>query len=228
MNPLDDLTTRYPQLSPCRGDIESACDLLLRTFDGGNRLYICGNGGSAADALHIVGELAKSFTMARPLDESFVGCASKLFGDGADYQSPGNGGGAELSRYTIGADILRNLQGALPAFALVENTALATAFANDCASEYVFAQQVYAYAREGDCVWGISTSGNSVNILHALAAAKGRGASTLGLTGASGGKMKALCDACICVPETETYLVQELHLPVYHAICLALEEHFWG
>jgi D-sedoheptulose 7-phosphate isomerase len=120
------------------------------------------------------------------------------------------------------------LQGALPAFALVENAALATAYNNDCNPEYTFAQQVYAYVREGDCLLGISTSGNSRNIINAIETAKARRAVTLGLTGATGGKMKELCDICICVPETETYKVQELHLPVYHALCLMLEEYFWG
>ena len=203
MRTIDNLLERYQQLMPCRDDIRSACELLIRTFIGGGRLYICGNGGSAADALHIAGELVKSFVLERPLDKPFV----ERVGDG---------------------ELLRNLQGALPAFALVENTALATAFSNDCAAEYVFAQQVYAYAGQLDCVWGISTSGNSKNVIHALKAAKGRGAVTLGLAGDGGGEMKALCDVCICVPETETYKVQELHLPVYHAVCLALEDHFWG
>jgi D-sedoheptulose 7-phosphate isomerase len=122
----------------------------------------------------------------------------------------------------------KNLQGALPAFALVENTALSTAYANDVNPDYVFAQQVYAYARKGDCVLGISTSGNSKNVLLALKAARGRGAATLGLTGRAGGKMKDLCDVCIIAPETETYKIQELHLPIYHTLCIMLERHFWG
>lgn len=199
----DSLAARYPALERCRGDIMAAYSLLERCFEAGGRLYICGNGGSAADALHIVGELVKSFALKRPLDKAFTEKADS----------------AELSE---------KLQGALPAFALVENTALATAFANDAEPEYVFAQQVYAYARESDCVLGISTSGNSMNVIYALKAARGRGANTLGLAGKSGGKMKALCDVCVCVPETETYKVQELHLPVYHALCLMLEARFFG
>ncbi len=200
---IQNFCERYPQLSDCAAEIENATKLLLTAFESGHRLYVCGNGGSAADALHIVGELAKSFKLKRPLDIAF---AERV----ADQE------------------LLANLQGALPAFALVENAAFSTAFVNDCDSAYVYAQQVYTYAREGDCVLGISTSGNSKNVIHALNAAKGRGASKIGLTGASGGKMKDICDCCICVPETETYKIQELHLPVYHAICLALEEHFWG
>jgi D-sedoheptulose 7-phosphate isomerase len=203
MEQLDSLISYYPKLAVCREDIRAAFELLLKTFIGGHRLYVCGNGGSAADALHIVGELAKSFVLKRPLDEAFAERVND-------------------------AGLLQNLQGALPAFALVENTALATAFTNDCDPEYVFAQQVYVYAREGDCVLGISTSGNARNVIHAFNAAKGRKASTVALTGASGGSMKAMCDVCIRVPDTQTYQVQELHLPVYHALCLMLEAYFWG
>ena len=203
MSSITTLFNRYPQLTQCAESIDAAIKILIRCFENGGRLFICGNGGSAADALHIAGELVKSFVLKRPLDSSFANNIDNC-------------------------DLLQNLQGALPAFALVENTALATAFANDGESAFVFAQQVYTYAREGDCVLGISTSGDSKNIVYALETAKGRDAVTIGLTGQNGGKMRKICDTCICVPENETYKVQELHLPVYHAICLALEEHFWG
>lgn len=197
------LYTQYPSLTVCAGEIEAMIRILNSSFETGHRLYVCGNGGSAADSLHIVGELVKSFSLKRELDKSFIGSITDN-------------------------EMLENLQGALPAFALTENTAFSTAFANDCNPVYVFAQQVYAYARKGDCVLGISTSGLSKNVVQALVAAKGRGATALGLTGASGGKMKEICDCCICVPETETHRVQELHLPVYHAICLEVERYFWG
>ncbi len=200
---MENLFERYPMLSVCEADIKKAIDILTLSFENGHRLYICGNGGSAADSLHIVGELVKSFVLKRPLDKSFVDRAAN-------------------------PELAANLQNALPAFALVENSALFTAFLNDCDPAFVYAQQVYAYAREGDCVLGISTSGNSKNVVYAMEAAKGRGAYALGLTGKSGGKMKGLCDCCICVPETETYKIQELHLPVYHAICIELEKYFWG
>jgi D-sedoheptulose 7-phosphate isomerase len=203
METISNLVARYPMLAICRNDIKIAYELLKKCFSDDGRLYVCGNGGSAADSLHIVGELVKSFVRKRKLDEDFAGRVTD-------------------------AELLDNLQGALPAYALVENAALATAFANDVDGEYVFAQQIYAYARDGDCVLGISTSGNSGNIYHALDAAKGRGAVTIGLTGKGGGKMQAICDCCICVPETETYKIQELHLPVYHVLCLMLEEHFFG
>lgn len=193
---------RYPQLTVCRKEIEKTFMALSASFAAGGRLYICGNGGSASDALHIVGELVKSFVQRRTLDDSFIARMPR----------------EELTKY----------QGALPAFALVENSALTSAYANDVDAEYIFAQQVYAYAREGDCVLGISTSGNSKNVLRALEAANGRGAVTLGLTGKDGGKMKELCDECIVVPEQETFKIQELHLPIYHALCMMLEEYFWG
>lgn len=197
---LQDLMIRYPILQTCKGSIQAFYECLAASFSAGGRLYICGNGGSAADALHITGELVKSFRLPRSLDAAFM----------------------------ASTELMGKLQGALPVFALVENSALATAFANDADPDYIFAQQVYAYARQGDCVLGISTSGNSRNILYALEAAKGRGAFTLGLTGKSGGKAKTLCDVCVEVPETDTHRVQELHLPVYHTLCMMLEEHFWG
>jgi len=200
---LDNLIERFPKLSLCTKDIKASYLLLEKCFLADKRLYICGNGGSAADALHIVGELTKSFTIKRKLDDKFI-------------------------ENTKNTDLSANLQGALPAIALVENTALSTAFSNDCSADYVFAQQVYAYAREGDCVLGISTSGNANNVIHALNTAKGRGAITLGLSGETGGKIKAVCDVCICVPETEVYKVQEMHVPVYHALCLMLEQRFFG
>ena len=202
MRHLDDLIARYPNLSVCSGSIETSFQLMAKAFETGGRLYVCGNGGSASDALHIVGELVKSFVIPRKLDDSFISAVSP--------------------------ELVQKLQGALPAYALVENVALTSAYANDVDPDYVFAQQVYAYARKGDCVLGISTSGNSKNVLHALEAARGRGAVTLGLTGRDGGKMKDMCDACIVVPEMETYKIQELHLPVYHALCIMLETYFWG
>jgi len=200
---LNNLIIRYPALSVCESDINAAYFALENCFLSDNRLYVCGNGGSAADALHIVGELAKSFMLSRALDIDFV-------------------------EKTDDAELITNLQGALPAFALVGNSALATAYINDCNPEYVFAQQVYAYAREGDCFLGISTSGDSKNVIHAINTAKGRGVVTLGLTGAGGGKMSKLCDVCMCVPETETHRIQELHLPVYHTLCMMLEQRFFG
>ena len=208
MNILSDLILNYPALSVCADDIHMMYDTLACCFEIGGRLFICGNGGSAADALHITGELMKSFVRKRAVDEVF---SARL-----------------RERYPLETDeLIKGLQGALPVYPLVENAALSTAYANDEDAGFVFAQQVYGYARTGDAVLGISTSGDSKNIIRALMTAKGRGAHTLGLTGNSGGIMINYCDVCVRVPETETYKIQELHLPVYHALCLALEERFW-
>lgn len=202
VNVLNELTERYPRLEICVKDIQSAFDLLARCFEGDGVVYTCGNGGSAADAEHIVGELMKSFTMRRPLPEEFT----KRLGD--DH-------------------ISENLEGALRAVALTGQISLSTAFANDVAPDLIFAQQVYGYGRSGDVCWGLSTSGHSKNVLSALTVSRAKGMKTLGMTGQSGGQMFDLCDVCIRVPETETYKVQELHMPTYHALCRMLEARFF-
>jgi len=203
MNILNELLERYPQLKSCAGDIQSAYELLAACYGQDGVVYLCGNGGSAADAEHIVGELMKSFTGHRPVPADFT---EQLQDD-----------------YIAG-----HLEGALRAVALTGQISLSTAFANDVAPELVFAQQVFGYGRSGDICWGLSTSGNSKNVLHALKVARAKGMKTLGLTGQGGGAMAGLCDVCICVPEIETYKVQELHLPVYHTLCRMLEARFFG
>lgn len=200
---LEELIKRYQILKKCETDIIRAYSSIAKCFEKNHHLYICGNGGSSSDALHMVGELAKSFLLERTLDEKFRLRCNNI-------------------------ELCANLQGALPAIALVENVALSTAYANDCNADYIFAQQVYTYARNGDCVLGISTSGNSKNVVYACETAKARGATAIALTGNHGGILKEICDICICVPEYETYKIQELHLPIYHTICMLLEEHFWG
>lgn len=204
--PLDQLIQSHPSLENCRESIENTIKLLINSFESGGCLYICGNGGSASDSLHIVGELMKSFTRERALSKEFL----------LSYHSS----------KTNDLDISK-LQGALPAFSLVENSAFSTAYGNDVDWDYSFAQQVYGYAKSKDIVLGISTSGNSKNVINALKVAKLRGAKTLGLTGRDGGAMSGLCDSLIIVPENETYKIQELHLPIYHCICIMLEQHFW-
>jgi D-sedoheptulose 7-phosphate isomerase len=206
---LEELVSRYPILAVCKEEINYVYNALADCFEAGGRLYICGNGGSAADALHIVGELMKSFVQQRSLDKQFNYNIRKLFPFEAE-------------------NIIANLQGALPAYQLVENTAFSTAYANDLDDSYIFAQQVYGYVRQRDVVLGISTSGNSKNVVMALAVAKALDAKTIGLTGQSGGELLTICDHCICVPEVETYKIQELHLPVYHTLCLMLEEYFFN
>jgi phosphoheptose isomerase len=201
-------TTRYPELEACIPDIVAAFELLRDSYSHGGKLLLCGNGGSAADCEHVVGELMKGFISNRPLPTSVL--------DHFEREFPGEG-----------ASLALKLQGALPAISLVSHTAFLTAYANDVAPEMIFAQQVYGYGRPGDVLVGFSTSGNSVNVLRALQVAKLQGMKTIGFTGHGGGKMKSLCDAAICVPWERTPDIQERHLPIYHALCIMLEEVFF-
>ena len=206
---LDTLIARYPLLAIARESIAQAFELIAASFAAGGRLLIAGNGGSAADAEHIVGELMKSFCLPRPMDAGFREAAEK-----ADPE--------------LGRALGEGLQQGLPAIALDAHTALGTAWNNDCDPALVFAQQVAGYGRPGDVLLGITTSGNSLNIRYAAVAARAKGLKVVGLTGAPGGRLAALTDVCIHVPATETFKVQELHLPVYHCLCLMLEERFFG
>jgi D-sedoheptulose 7-phosphate isomerase len=190
-------------LADCEGSIKEAYERLVACYEGDGIVYLCGNGGSAADAEHIVGELMKAFEQRRPLPEAD---AAKL---DDDY-------------------LRQHLQGALRAVSLNGHPSLASAIANDVAADMVFAQQVHGYGRTGDVLWAISTSGNATNVINALKVARARGLVTIGLTGASGGAMKEHCDVCIRVPEADTFKIQELHLPVYHALCRMLEARFFG
>lgn len=206
---LNDLVSRYPQLAICKEDVAKVFAVLSESYHNHGKLLICGNGGSAADAEHIVGELMKGFKSPRHLDEV---SQSRL-------KNVDNG---------LGNLLAKNLQGALPAIALDGHPALTTAYINDCNPLLCFAQQVNGYGREGDVLLGISTSGNSQNIIYAAVTAKAKGMKVVGLTGAKDSKLSEFTDVCIQVPETETYKVQELHLPVYHCLCLMLEEEFFG
>jgi D-sedoheptulose 7-phosphate isomerase len=199
---IAELIDRYPVLNSCRDSVGEAFRLLEACYERDGIVYLCGNGGSAADAEHIVGELMKSFAFKRSIPAS-------------DRQ--------EVDDEAISA----NLEGALRAIALTGHLSLTTAFANDVHPVMAFAQQVYGYGRKGDVLWALSTSGNSENVLHALTVARARGLNCIGMTGQKGGAMRERCDVCICVPETETYKVQELHLPVYHALCRMLEKRFF-
>ncbi|MGI6498433.1 MAG: D-sedoheptulose-7-phosphate isomerase [Oscillospiraceae bacterium] len=205
---IKDLVCRYPRLARVENRVTASVEALTHAFHNGKKLLICGNGGSAADALHIVGELMKDFARPRALPAEFQ---KRLSDSGEDGQY-----------------ICANLQGALPAIALVAETSLETAYANDRAPDLSFAQQVYGYGKPGDILLGISTSGNSKNVLYAAQVARAKDMFVIGLTGATGGRLKSLSDHLINVPEEETYKIQELHLPVYHAICLALENEFFG
>ena len=198
---LDSLFVDYPDLLPCRESIVEAFEVLQKTFADGGKLLICGNGGSAADAGHIAGELLKGFGQKRPLH--------------ADWQEK------------LGKNLAAQLQGALPTLALPDFTALLTAYANDCNPEYGFAQLTWGLGQAADTLLCISTSGNSKNILNAAEVARAKGLKTIGLSGQTGGQLKDTVDTCICVPHREVYRIQERHLPIYHALCLELEKAFF-
>lgn len=206
---LNLLIERYPKLAACKEDIRKAYELLEVAYTSGRKLLVCGNGGSASDSEHIVGELMKEFKLKR-----------KVYSDQA----------AALKEIDpeLGQILADNLQGALPAICLTGHSSLTTAFMNDANADLVYAQQVNGYGKAGDVFLGISTSGNSKNVLYAAVNAKAKGLKVIGLTGAKENKLMKYADVCIRVPETETYKIQELHLPVYHCLCLMLEEKFFG
>ena len=200
---------RYPDLQQIEKKILDSFFLLKECYKNGGKLLIAGNGGSAADAEHIVGELMKGFKLSRKPKTDF---AKKLIGENEE----------------LGTILAQNLQGALPAIALDGHLALSTAYMNDCEPLLCFAQQVNGYGKSGDIFLGISTSGNSKNVLYAAITARARGMKVVGLTGAKHNKLEQISDVCIKVPADETYMIQELHLPVYHCLCLMLEEEFFG
>ena len=203
------LIERYPSLESAKGDIIAAYLLMEECYENGGKLLVAGNGGSAADAEHIVGELMKGFKMPRKLESAF---AEKLIAENSE----------------LGSVLAENLQGALPAIALDGHPALSTAYMNDCEPLLGFAQQVNGYGKAGDIFLGISTSGNSKNVLFAATTAHAKGMKVIGLTGAKDSKLKDMSDVCIKAPQTETYMIQELHLPIYHCLCLMLEDKFFG
>lgn len=205
------LTKRYPALSVCAADVQAAYAILEECFFNGNKLLIAGNGGSAADAEHIVGELMKGFKMPRACSEEFQKKLCEIDGE-------------------RGAVLAKSLQGGLPSIALDGHMSLSTAFINDVENggSLVYAQQVYGYGKQGDVLLAISTSGNAKNVMNATVVARALGMKVIGLTGAKGGLLSSVADVTVKVPETETYMVQELHLPVYHCLCLMLEEKFFG
>lgn len=202
------LMERYPCLSVCKQSIMDAYELMERSYAVGGKLLVCGNGGSSADSGHIVGELMKGFKLARHVSNEF---ANKL--KAVDEE--------------LGNVIAENIQGALPAIDLTAQTPLMTAFMNDCDPQLVFAQQVGGYGKAEDVFLGISTSGNSKNVLYAAVVAKACGMKVIGLTGEKENKLMKYADVCIRVPQTETFMIQELHLPVYHCLCLMLESRYF-
>lgn len=205
---LDELTERYPKLEAVKAEIQAGYEMLRDCYEHDGKLLIAGNGGSCADSEHIVGELMKGFVKRRPLPAELQEKICK--------ESPEHG-----------KKLARSLQGGLMAIALTGHAGLSTAFANDVNGDMTFAQQVCGYGRAGDVFLAISTSGNSKNIDYAVTAAKAKGISVIGLTGKNGGILGKRADVAIIVPESETFKIQELHLPVYHALCLMLEAHFF-
>ena len=208
MKYLEELVERYPVLDAVKDDVRKAYELLEACYEQGGKLLIAGNGGSCADAEHIVGELMKGFVKRREVSDSFAECLRS----------------ADEVR---GAELAKKLQGGLPAIALTGHAGLSTAYLNDVDGDLIFAQQTYGYGRPGDVLIGISTSGNAKNVMYAMTVAKALGMKTIGLNGKDGGALKREADVSVVVPETETFKIQELHLPVYHALCLMLEERFF-
>lgn len=209
MDKMTELMTRYPQLEGCKASIEAAMALLRQMYKAGGKLLACGNGGSCADCEHIVGELMKGFLIHRPLTDEVKANLEKLFPEDAEA-------------------FCKCMQRGIPAISLPSQAAVLSAYVNDVDPEYSYAQLVQGYGKAGDVVLCISTSGNSENTVRAAQMARALGLKTLALTGAKDSKLSKLCDVTVQVPETETFKIQELHLPVYHYLCAALEEELFG
>ena len=206
---LNELMERYPSLVACKKEIEAAAEAWIACYENGGKLMACGNGGSCADSEHIVGELMKGFLKKRPLPQEKIAEMKQINPD-------------------VPEEWLAKLQGGLPAFALPSFGALNTAFCNDVDPELIYAQPLMGMGKAGDILVCISTSGNSKNVVAAAHVGKALGMKVIALTGQTGGKLKNLADICICVPKTETFKVQELHLPVYHYLCAETEAHFYA
>lgn len=206
---IQQLIKRYSELAELKEEIEKAGKAIIDSYKNGGKLLVCGNGGSASDADHIVGELMKSFEGKRPVNQTLKTNLSKVAGERGEYLSG-------------------KLQQGLPAISLTAHAALTSAVANDIDTDMIFAQQITGYGNRGDILIGISTSGNSQNVVDALIVAKAKGLVTVGLTGETGGEMKEFCDVLLNVPERRTAFIQELHLPVYHTLCMMVEDYFFG
>ena len=196
---LNELISRYNVLEECREDIIKARDAIIKCYENGGKMLICGNGGSCADSDHIVGELMKGFLLKREIDDP-----------------------------RLPSHICEKLQAALPAISLPSQSAALTAFMNDVDPSLVYAQLLYGYARPNDLFLGLSTSGNSQNVVNAATVAKAVGITTVAMTGTRESKLSEISDVTIRVPECETFKIQELHLPIYHYLCASVEEHFFG
>lgn len=203
---LNELLKRYPKLEPMREQLQAASRLLAETVRSGGKILLCGNGGSCADCDHIVGELMKGFLSKREICAAFAEKLREQYPEEAAY-------------------FAQHLQEGIPAISLTSHAALTSAFANDVAADMVYAQAVYGYGNEGDLLIAISTSGNSKNVVNAAKIARAKGLHTLALTGANPSALE-LCDVTLKAPETETFKVQEYHLPIYHYLCAQLEQEY--
>ncbi len=206
---LTDLLNRYSELQPLKEQVAAAAEIIIETYKNGGKVLVCGNGGSCSDADHIVGELMKSFEGRRPLTKELQ---EEL---------------VSLSPET-GKMLAEKLQQGLPAISLTVHQSLITAIANDISGEVIYAQQVVGWGNKGDVLIGLSTSGNSQNVIDAMIVARAKGLKTIGMTGETGGKMREWSDVLLNVPQRRTAYVQELHLPVYHAICMMVEKEMFG
>jgi D-sedoheptulose 7-phosphate isomerase len=206
---LEELIRRYPPLGSLKSEIGKAANCLIACYEQGKKVLVCGNGGSCSDSDHIVGELMKGFENIRPVGDKLKNQLNECAGERGIY-------------------LAEKLQQALPVISLSANNALITAVANDADFSLVFAQQVMGYGNEDDVIIGISSSGNSQNVINALITAKAKKMNVIGLTGETGGMMKAFCDILINVPGKRTIFVQELHVPIYHTLCLMVENHFFS
>ncbi len=201
-----ELFENYPALEECRDDVKNTYEILEATYKNGGKILVCGNGGSAADCEHIVGELMKGFRLKRPLSEKEI---------------------SAFSSYKNGEEIAKTLQKGLPAISLVSHTGLMTAYMNDCDADSVFAQQVYGYMNYGDTLIALSTSGNSENVCRAAITARAKGGKVVAFTGVEGGRLSGLSDSAVKLPSTDTARIQEYMLPLYHCLCAMLEEEFF-
>ena len=208
MKQIDILIERYNTLSVVKSELEESANILINCFKNGNKLLVCGNGGSASDSDHITGELMKGFEKLRPISDDLYNKLKEINSEDATH-------------------LKESLQIGLPTIPLTEHAGLMTAFSNDSSSDSVFANQVLGYGKQGDVLFAISTSGNSKNVVLACEVAKTLGMKIIGLTGEKDSKIAKLSDVCIKVPSTRTYQIQEYHLPVYHALCLEVEDYFF-
>lgn len=207
---MKELIERYPALAVCRESMEKTLEMMLETYENGGKIMLCGNGGSCCDSDHIVGELMKGFILQRKPSAEYKAQLEKLYG-------------AEQAEF-----LANNLQGAIPAISLTAQAAVISAFANDVNAEMVYAQLVYGYGKPGDLLIGLTTSGNSKNVVNAFKIAKSVGVKTVALTGNRPSKSDEICDVVIKAPESETYKVQEYHLPIYHWLCAEAERRIFG